>query len=319
MRVTRLVAILSLVLCGHAQQGRAPQQQYRSAITIFDRAAKTSRVLYAADTVFEAPNWSHDGKYLLVNSGGNLLRLPVEGAAPVPEKIDLGAPYRCNNDHGFTRDGKMLAFSATLPPARASQVFQATADGKDVKLMTPVATASYFHGWSPDGKWLAFVGQRNGVFELYRVAAGGGAEQRLTSKGGYDDGPDYSPDGKWIYFNSNRSGGWDIWRIPPDGGGAGDEKAERITSDELEDWFPHVSPDGKWIVFLSFPKGTENHNGKMAGVQLRMIAAPGKKAKAGSIQVMTTIFGGQGTINVNSWSPDSKQFAFVTYEPAGQK
>ena len=109
------------------------------------------------------------------------------------------------------------------------------------------------------------------MFELYRVAAAGGPEQRLTSHGGYDDGPDYTPDGKWIYFNSNRSGGWDIWRIPPDGAGEGDARAERITSDELEDWFPHVSPDGKWIVFLSFPKGTENHNGKMAGVQLRLM------------------------------------------------
>jgi Tol biopolymer transport system component len=317
--VTRIFAGLTLVLAAGAQPGRAPQPQYHSAITIFDRAAKTSRVLYTSDTIFEAPNWSRDGKYLLVNSGGNLLRLAVNDAAPIPERIDLGAAYRCNNDHGFTRDGKMLAFSATLPPARASQVFQATADGKDVKLMTPVATASYFHGWSPDGKWLAFVGQRNGVFELYRVAAAGGAEERLTSHGGYDDGPDYSPDGKWIYFNSNRSGGWDIWRIPPDGAGPNDARAERVTSDELEDWFPHVSPDGKWIVFLSFPKGTENHNGKMAGVQLRLIPAPGKTLKPAPIQVMTTIFGGQGTINVNSWSPDSRKFAFVTYQPVPAK
>jgi len=306
---------LAVLLAASAQQPRAPQQQYRSTIVIFDRAAGTSRTLYKADTIFEAPNWSHDGKYLLVNSGGNLMRLPVEGASPEPEKLDLGAAYRCNNDHGFTHDGRMLAFSATLAPARASQVFQATAEGKDVRLMTPVATASYFHGWSPDSKWLAFVGQRNGVFELYRVAAAGGPEQRLTSRGGYDDGPDYSPDGKWIYFNSNRSSGWDIWRIPPDGAGEGDAKAERVTSDELEDWFPHVSPDGRWIVFLSFPKGTENHNGKMAGVQLRLIPAPGKKAAAQKIRVLATIFGGQGTINVNSWSSDSRKFAFVTYEP----
>lgn len=313
-RVRRICTAAFVLAAAYAQPARPPQQ-YRSAITIFDRSSNTSRVLYKAETVFEAPNWSHDGKYLLVNSGGNLMRLPVEGAAPVPEKIDLGAAYRCNNDHGMTRDGKMLAFSATLPPGRASQVFLATADGKDVRLMTPVATASYFHGWSPDGKWLSFVGQRNGMFELFRVAASGGPEQRLTSHGGYDDGPDYSPDGKWIYFNSDRSGGWDIWRIPPDGGGTGDASAERVTSDEWEDWFPHVSPDGKSIVFLSFPKGTANHNGKMAGVQLRLIATPGKKVKAAPIQVLTTIFGGQGTINVNSWSPDSRKFAFVSYEP----
>jgi TolB protein len=305
-----IFAALAAALAVYAQQ-----PQYRSAITIFDRTNKASRVLYTADRIFEAPNWSRDGSYLLVNSGGNLMRLAVAGASPLPEKLDLDGAYRCNNDHGMTRDGKMLAFSATLPPGRASQVFLATSAGKDVRLMTPAAAASYFHGWSPDGKWLAFVGQRNGVFELFRVAAAGGPEQRLTSHGGYDDGPDYSPDGMWIYFNSNRSGGWDIWRIPPDGAGPQDAKAERVTSDDLEDWFPHVSPDGKWIVFLSFPKGTENHDGKMAGVQLRMVAAPGRKIKSTTPQVLTTIFGGQGTINVNSWSPDSSKFAFVTYEP----
>jgi Tol biopolymer transport system component len=266
-------------------------------------------VIFTAGEIWEAPNWSHDGKYLLVNSGGNLFRLPVDGGA-APQKLDLGGDYRCNNDHGFTRDGKRLAFSASTPTSRVSQAFQADADGKDVRQMTSAATPSYFHGWSPDGKWLAFVGQRDGKFELYRVAAEGGGEQRLTSHGAYDDGPDYSPDGKWIYFNSDRSGTWDIWRIPADGGGPNDAKAERITSDELEDWFPHVSPDGKWIVFLSFPKGTANHNGKMEGVQLRLLPVGGKTP-----QVLTTIFGGQGTINVNSWSPDSRKFAFVTYEP----
>ena len=294
----------------YAQQGRAqqPQQRYRSRISIFDRNDKSTKVIFTADEVWEAPNWSHDGKYLLVNSGGNLYRLDVNGGTP--EKIDLGAAYRCNNDHGFTRDGKRLAFSASGEGSRVSQVFQATADGREVKQMTNAPTPSYFHGWSPDGKWLAFVGQRNGKFELYRVPAEGGEEQRLTSHGAYDDGPDYTPNGKWIYFNSDRSGTWDIWRIPADGAGAGDTKAERITSDELEDWFPHVSPDGKWIVFLSFPKGTANHNGKIAGVQLRILPI-----KGGTPQVLTTIFGGQGTINVNSWSPDSGKFAFVTYEP----
>jgi Tol biopolymer transport system component len=174
------------------------------------------------------------------------------------------------------------------------------------------AAPSYFHGWSPDSKWLAVVGQRDGKFELFRVPASGGPEERLTSKGGYDDGPEYTPDGKWIYFNSNRSGGWDIWRMPPDGAGAGDAKAERVTNDDLEDWFPHFSPDGKWMLFLSFPKGTTGHNDKMEGVTLRIMPAAGKTS---NIDTLTTFFGGQGTINVNSWSPDSKKFAYVIYEP----
>ncbi len=181
--------------------------------------------------------------------------------------------------------------------------------------MTPAAP-SYFHGWSPDGKWLAFVGQREGKFELFRVPSSGGPEERLTSKGAYDDGPEYSPDGKWIYFNSNRAGGWDIWRIPASGGGSGDFLAQQITSDEMEDWFPHFSPNGKWMLVFSFPKGTAGHNDRMPGVSLRLMRAPGQKLKPFKLETMATFFGGQGTINVNSWSPDSRQFAYVEYSPA---
>ncbi|MBI1791362.1 MAG: TolB family protein [Acidobacteria bacterium] len=298
------------------QAPRTPQRRYRSKITVFDVAARSGAAVYQADEVIEAPNWSRDGRFLLVNTSGNLYRLPMNGGGERKlEKIDLGeGGYRCNNDHDFSRDGKLLVFSAASPSSRQSQVYLAQADGSGVKLMTPAAP-SYFHGWSPDGKWLAFVGQRDSKFELYRVAAAGGAEQRLTSKGGYDDGPDYSPDGKWIYFNSNRSGGWDIWRIPADGAGLNDAKAEQVTSDELEDWFPHISPDGKRMVFFSFPKGTTGHNEKMEGVALRMMPAPGKTVKPARIEVLTKFFGGQGTINVNSWAPDSKRFAYVVYEP----
>jgi Tol biopolymer transport system component len=184
------------------------------------------------------------------------------------------------------------------------------------------ATPSYFHGWSPDGKYLAYVLQHPGAngapanYDIFRIPAAGGEAQQLDSNAGYDDGPDYSPDGKWIYFNSDRSGGWDVWRIPADGAGPGDVKAERVTSDEMEDWFPHPSPDRKWLLFLSFAKGTATHNDKLPGTQLRMMPMPGARlAKTPQIQVVTTFFGGQGTINVNSWAPDSKRFAFVIYEP----
>jgi Tol biopolymer transport system component len=195
-------------------------------------------------------------------------------------------------------------------------VFVADADGGNVRLVTPAAP-SYFHGWSPDGEWLAFVAERgDGRYELYRVPAGGGAEERLTFSGGYDDGPEYSPDGQWIYFNSNRGGRWNLWRMPPDGaGGPGDPKAQRLTSDAPEDWFPHLSPDGKWIVFLSFPHGTEGHNDKMEGMELRLMPAPGRELGSSKVEVLSRFHGGQGTINVNSWSPDSSKFAYVIYEP----
>uniref|UniRef100_Q01PG9 Periplasmic component of the Tol biopolymer transport system-like protein n=1 Tax=Solibacter usitatus (strain Ellin6076) TaxID=234267 RepID=Q01PG9_SOLUE len=293
----------------------APQQRYRSKVTIYDMATKATRVVYQADQVVEAPNWTRDGKFLMINTGGSLYRIPVNPAGETKaEKIELGdGGYRCNNDHDFSRDGKLLAFSASTPASRQSQVWLANSDGSGARLMTPPAP-SYFHGWSPDGKWLAFVGQRDGKFTLFRVPVTGGAEQRLTSHG-YDDGPEYSPDGKWIYFNSDRSGGWDIWRMPVDGAGTDDAKAQRVTSDELEDWFPHFSPNGKWMLVFSFPKGTKTHNDKMEGVKLRLFKAPGKDLKASTPEVLQTFFGGQGTINVNSWSPDSGKFAYVVFEP----
>lgn len=288
----------------------------RSKISIYDLESKSIQVVYTADKLWEAPNWSPDGKYLLANSGGGLYRFALDANGKAqPGKLALDAAYQCNNDHGITRDGKLLAFSAKFGTAPESQVFVASSDGTNPRLLTP-NNPSYFHGWSPDGKWLAFVGKRGDYFNIFRVPVWGGSEQRLTSSAVSDDGPDYSPDGNWIYINSNRSGTWDIWRFPPDGAGPGDSKAERITSDELEDWFPHPSPDGKWLVFLSFPKGTPGHNVKTK-VQLRMIAMPSAAAgrgATGSIQNLAQIFGGQGTINVNSWSPDSKKFAFVSYE-----
>lgn len=310
LRKSCLLGVLFVIAAG-AQTARP---RYRSKITIYDLAARSARIIYQADEIIEAPNWSRDGRFLLVNKGGGLYRLPLTGE-PVLEQINLGdAGYRCNNDHDFSRDGKLLAFSASSPSSRQSQVYVARADGSEARLLTPAAP-SYFHGWSPDGKWLAFVGQRNGKFELYRVAAAGGPEQPLTSTGGFDDGPDYSPDGKWIYFNSNRSGGWDIWRMPADGAGPKDGKAERVTNDELEDWFPHVSPNGKWLLVFSFPKGTTGHNDRMNGVVLRIMEAPGKRLKQAKLQELVKFYGGQGTINVNSWSPDSRRFAYVAYEP----
>lgn len=292
------------------------QPAYRSKVTIYYLKKRSTEVVYQMDGIMEAPNWSRDGKFLLVNTGGNLYRLPLGvSGEPKLEKIELGpGGYRCNNDHDISKDGKLLAFSASSTASRQSQVYMAQADGTGAKLLTP-ASPSYFHGWSPDAKWLAFVGQREGKYSLFRVAVEGGPEQRLTSKGNYDDGPEYSPDGKWIYFNSNRSGNWDIWRIPAEGGGPDDAKAEQVTRDEGEDWFPHFSPDGKQMLVFSFPKGTAGHNDRMKGVVLRVMKAPGKKLKPAKFDKLLEFFGGQGTINVNSWSPDSKRFAFVQYEP----
>ena len=183
---------------------------------------------------------------------------PVDGKGGEPEVVNLDAGLRCNNDHGFSPDGKQIAISASSAASRQSQVYIASADGSDPRLMVSPRPVTFTAGPPTDAS--AFIGQRDGNFDLFRVPVEGGDEQRLTMTPGYDDGADYSPDGKWIYFNSDRSGSWDIWRIPADGAGQRCAKRSSVTNDELEDWFPHPSPDGKWLVFLSFPEGHHGHN-----------------------------------------------------------
>ena len=294
-------------------EAAAPRAMTRSKITVYRLKDRSSKVIYTEDKVFEAPNWSPDGKYLMLNSGGSLYRLAVDSPDAKPEKIDVTGITGINNDHGISPDGKLIARSARASGAPASQVYVASSDGGQPRLMTP-KSPSYYHGWSPDGKWLAYCAQREGNFDIYRIPVAGGEEERLTSSPGYDDGPDYSRDGKWIYINSDRTGQFQIWRLPAEGAGPEDAKAQRVTNSEFEDWFPHPSPDGKWMVFVSFPKGTKGHPANQ-NVQLRMMRLP-----RGKVRVAAELFGGQGTINVNSWSPDSRRFAYVSYEllPAGQ-
>jgi Tol biopolymer transport system component len=247
-----------------------------------------------------------------LNSKGDLWKFQVDGASRELQKIDLGSINRCNNDKGFSPDGKLIAFSSGAT-GHGSQVYTVPADGGTPKLMVP-ETPSYFHAFSPNGKWLAVVAQRDKNFDLFRLPVEGGEQQRLTANPGYDDGPDYSPDGKWIYFNSDRSGKWEIWRMPADGAGPDDNKAQQVTKDDAEeDWFPHCSPNGKWLVFIAFPKGTAGHNDHLS-VKLGMIPLPQAQIVHAPVQTLTEFFGGQGTLNVNSWAPDSTKFAFVSYE-----
>jgi len=289
----KLLAAFLLAAAAMAQ----PRPPVTSDIVVVDRDGRNERVLYSSPRLFEAPNWSPDGLYLLLNSEGRLWKLPVEGGEPVP--VDTGAVKGINNDHGISRDGKWFAISA-------GQIYVLPSAGGEPRQVTE-KKPSYFHGWSPDGNTLAYCAERDGNFDLYAIRAAGGPEQRLTTSPGYDDGPDYSPDGRWIYFNSDRSGSWDIWRIPASGAGPNDRYAERLTRDDYEDWFPHPSPDGRLLVFLSFEKDTKGHPPNRQ-VLLRTMRPGG-----GRIRVVAKLFGGQGTLNVNSWSPDSRRFAYVRY------
>jgi TolB protein len=257
-------------------------------------------IVYRAKEHFEAPNWSPDGLTFLFNRGGRIYTLPVKGGTPA--HLDTGAADRCNNDHGLSPDGRWLAISHTDPALRQSVISVLSSQGGTPKRVTPLGP-SYWHGWSPDGQTLAYCAQRNSEFDIYTIAEAGGEEKRLTTAQGLDDGPDYTPDGKFIYFNSERTGAMTIWRMKSDG-----SSQEQITPGaEFVDWFPHPSPDGQWLIFLSYGKSVTGHPADK-DVLLRIMPLAG-----GTPRVLATLFGGQGTINVPSWSPDSKNVAFVSY------
>jgi hypothetical protein len=263
-------------------------------------ASTDRRVVYVTPTRIEAPNWLRDGKTLIYNSRGRIHRIAVAGGKP--ETIDTGFATRCNNDHGVSPDGTLLAISDQSQGRRQSLIYTLPIDGGTPKLITQTGP-SYWHGWSPDGKTLVFCGERGGEFDIYSIPAAGGPETRLTTAKGLDDGPEYSPDGKYIYFNSDRTGRMQIWRMKPDG-----SEQEQVTSDEYNNWFPHPSPDGRYVVFLSYEKDVTGHP-ENKDVTLRMLSPGSKK-----IDVLGRFFGGQGTINVPCWSPDSRRIAFVTYQ-----
>jgi TolB protein len=281
------------------QRTNAQQTLYSSLETIHI-ASTDRRVVYVTPEHFEAPNWMHDGGSFLFNQKGRIYRLPVSGGTP--QVIDTGFAIQCNNDHGISPDSTSLAISDQSQEPHRSLVYIVPIGGGAPRRITQ-NFPSYWHGWSPDGKTLAFVGERNGEFDIYSIPVTGGDETRLTTAKGLDDGPEYSPDGKYIYFNSERTGIMQIWRMRPDG-----SEQEQITSDELNNWFPHISPDGKWMVILSYDKNVTGHP-ENKDVTLRLMSLSDRK-----INVLAKLFGGQGTINVPSWSADSRRLAFVSYE-----
>jgi hypothetical protein len=260
----------------------------------------------------EAPNWSADN-WLYFNSRGKMLKIkadvpaatPPAGAQGVPDALDLGLLTNINNDHGISPDGKLLAVSDQSQGNHQSAIWVVPIDGAGATPPRRLTgnTPSYFHGWSPDGQTLAFCGQRNNAFNIYTIPLAGGAESRLTNSTGKDDGPEYTRDGRYIYFNSDRTGSMQIYRMNPDG-----SAQEQLTHDDMNNWFPHVSPDGRQMVFVTYQKGVVDHP-ENKDVQLRLM-----NLRTGAITTLAKLFGGQGTMNVPAWSPNSQYIAFMSYQ-----
>ena len=257
-------------------------------------------IVYSDAGSLQAPNWTRDGQSLIFNKDGRLYQLSL--LTHQASLIATGQAIENNNDHVISFDGKWLGISNTPMDSSSSHIYVVPLHGGEPRLVTPQGP-SYLHGWSPDGKYFVYTAQRNGDFDIYRIPVQGGKEERLTYTPGLDDGPEYSPDGAYIYFNSVRSGHMQLWRMRPDG-----SSSEQLTHDAFQNWFPHISPDGKWIVFLSYlPDVRADDHPFYKKVYIRIMPVDG-----GNPRVLAYVYGGQGTINTPSWSPDSRFIAFVT-------
>jgi Tol biopolymer transport system component len=273
-----------------------------SQLMIHDLAAGTDTMVLETDMLIEAPNWTPDGVALIVNGDGLLFRVPLD--RPALNQIDTGFATRLNNDHGISPDGSTLVISNHTVVGQ-SCIYTLPAAGGEPQRVT-ANTPSWWHGWSPDGGTLAYTAVRDGAFGIWTMPAEGGDETCIAGGGGHHDGPDYTPDGEWVWFNSDQGGSMQLWRVRPDGTGR-----QKMTDERTVNWFPHPSPDGSTVLYLAYPPGTEGHPRNL-GVELRVIPPQGGESRR-----IAALFGGQGTINVPCWAPDSRRFAYVRYGKPG--
>lgn len=295
-----LVGSFALSINAQAPEGKT----VISSLYVFDMQTATSSMVTRELRHFEAPNWSRDGKYFLINAYGKLEKMSMTGDRM--GYLSTGQVQDCNNDHGFSFDGKTLFISSGKPSIKehSSFIFKLSADGGEPIQLTPT-TPSYWHGVSPDGKTIVYCAARNGNYDVYAMSAEGGPEKRLTITEGLDDGPEYSPDGKYIYINSFRTGHMQIWRMAPDG-----SNPEQMTFDDKSNWFAHINPNNKVATIISYDEDQVQAHPFGKQVRIRLLDLQTKQIR----DLTGPFYGGQGTINVPSWNPEGTKFAYVKYE-----
>ncbi len=274
-------------------------------LVIIGRDGSDPTVIYDSAALIEAPNWTPDGQWLIYNADGRLWRISVDGARG-PERIDTRPIENLNNDHVVAPDGQQIYVTANDGHIYVLPI----CGGVPKRITNDTGMRHYLHGVSPDGTTLAYVGLTHDgdrvITRICTIPAAGGTDTVLTDGACPVDGPEYSPDAAWLYFNSEaaatRPGHAQIFRMRPDG-----SDLQQLTDDDRVNWFPHPSPDGARVAYISYPPGTTGHPADLP-VILRTMDPSGNNPRD-----LDTFQGGQGTINVNSWSPDGEKLAYVRY------
>lgn len=276
---------------------------WTSRLMIYDFDEGKSFPVLETDQLIEAPNWTPDGTALVVNGEGSLYWVDLDD--PALMEVDTGLCINLNNDHGISPDGEVLFFSDHTYGGPA-QIWRMDLGSDADPVVVTEKTPSWYHGVSPDGQKITYTAVREGLFGIYVAQADGSEETCIIEGAHHYDGPDFTPDGQWIWFNSDRSGDSEIWRVRPDG-----SDLEQMTEDPLVNWFPHPAPadesGAERVVYLAFPEGTEGHPPGLH-VSLKLWSGADQP-----IETLVELYGGQGTINVPSWAPDGRGFAYVEY------
>jgi len=301
------------------RQDQQPVRYARSFVTgqhaelhVLDVHTGVDELVFASDErLFESPTWHPDGRHIVVNADGLLFRVDSERPSDLEEIPAPGLP-ELNNDHLVSPDGRYHYVSAN-----DWHIYRLPWEGGDPERVTSAkaperAFRHFLHGIAPDGRTLAYVGTEYldgdewGRRALWLLELDSGEEQLLGDGYSPADGPDFAPDGRSVFFNSEMAsdlpGHAQIFRHD-----LVDGSVEQLTFDDRVNWFPHCSPDGRRLAYLSYPRGTLGHPADLP-VIVREIELP-----HGTARDLVALAGGQGTINVPCWAPDSRRLAYISY------